>query len=902
MKCSDIVSLSSLKKEQKEIYILGRLEEDQYYTDTSKPAVEALKTSLENLYRAPCKTAFLFFFPQHILIKFKDSFTKPNIYSYCVQTACKTNFQCGNVDYLTQPLAKNYELELHISTLLYSLFNPQIFSQALAPIKLPVNTLLELEQYLNDRPEVKKIFFSAKGMFNKHMKPVFKQNNRGPSIENYLTLLASRDREIMSAPDNTITALIKKEWTISKDKTRAYLKLQSATYKHAVTLREVVLISISEKKSFTTGIEEFERMVLNPLAICTLFDDMSLFLKALAVYDKIIFCYHFSITKDFINYLEEIGFKSSNKGYLQSVQETQILTIEKNVFTDEELADFFLLLTNATSPLADTLPLNHHESSTYFTFFNPDLNCFSEKPFNDYVLKVCHMCNQTLETYNACATTEIGVYCSLTCMLNKLFQEEKTSHKLSLLLNENHVLSQEEKLILKQFGALSYLRAALLMPSITQEYGIVYQLPLSSIINALKLIETTAKDPQTPWGETLQLAQHWGIRMPDLTLFLSAYKITKHNYLQALLKDSLYKKYSDLLGEHHTLFDQKGSCTTLQKVAFTNIKKFLNLGVTTKDISILFLYNDLIEQINKRVGLPIESINDLLAVTHPHQDLTKILQFIGYAENPFTSKKNKKDRVILPSLIDKTLEDEKSLEENVEEGSFIQETSLLNPLHTINSCEETDFETVTRRQKKVIRTLKSSFAGCKPYTISLFKARKFVTQELQKAQKVWKQCKKTVESHRIKTLLALADILQDQNPVIKLNSFGCLALECKDTNYDDSITEKLDLHHLFTRLVDTCLPSYGIAERFNNLMQVSIPGEITDDQGTKKVGFFQYSFTSDSWVCIHRCFKSYDANQNDTYISTSLRKILFDFLKEYCDTDEYKKVIEHLEYLIAQGK
>ncbi|MBA3752127.1 hypothetical protein H0X06_05035 [Candidatus Dependentiae bacterium] len=901
LQASNIISLSSLEKDEKKIYIIG--------VDPLKPSTKELpefslyKNLLATVSLGHIKTAFLLFDSKNAIKKSIEKDAPYNFHTCISQEALTNNFQSGALEYLTLSQEEDESLQRVVESI-HFLIKPRIMVSMGHLLGLPKNPHHPLEPFFSADIHKNKPLFQPKEPFDflkKTFITIAHQNpQEHPSIKEYFDLLEKHNQRITALPDNALFTPLKKEWARTKEAAQLYLKFHSNN-RLDLQLIEIFLYVIEKKQSFSVGIEEFQTVVYSPLSVIKTIANSVLVFQTLETFDKVLFYYQFNYVKDFIRSLEKIGFKADFQGILPEAREFLAVNDTKTVFSNVEIVGFFLSIMQNRHHLPSNPLVDVREASSVLSYYDPQSGSLSHNSIKNHSLELCGVCNHSIEACSVYAQSEKKIYCSLTCMLNKLFQEEKTSHKLSLLLDEKHVLSLDEKLILKQFGALCYLRAALLMPSITQEYGIVYQLTLSSIINALKLIETTAKDTQTPWGETLQLAQHWGIRMPDLTLFLSAYKITKQNYLQSLLKDSLYKKYSELLGEHHTLFDEKNSCITLQKVAFTNIKKALTLGVSTKDISVLFLYNDLIEQINNRVGLPVESIRELLAVTYPHQDLTKALEFIGYTENPFTSKKNKKDRVILPSLIDDTFEDEESLDENIE-GSFIQESSPLNSLHTINPSVETDFETVTRRQKKVVRTLKSSFAGGKPYTISLFKARKCVPQELQKAQAVWKQCKKTVESHRIKTLFALADILQDQNPVINLNSFGCLALDCTTINLDESIKKKLDLDHLFTRLVDLSLRSYGIAEIVDNLIQVSIPGEITDDQGIKKIGFFQYSFTSDTGICIHRCFKQYDANQNDTYISISLRKILFHFLKEFYDTNEYKKVINHLEQLIAQGK
>ncbi len=896
--CSDITSLASLSKDTKQIYIVGCFKgcsHNKRVLDSHRKLGEVLKDCLKSLSTSCDKTACLFLEEKSSVLEYNTHlFTYPHLYDYLKQEACTADFHSGNLTYLSLPSCVNESVTiddfLKISTYISSTL---VFPVILSKMGFPVKSLPDVENHLYTQPLFKKHFFKKDGMFDS-TRPLLKSFGKNPSIEEYFNFLETCDKKIMSADESLIMNMLKKKWTLAKNSATSYLLLLKKK-SESPELMDLVLDLISQKKSFISGLNEFGSLALGPLSVFKMFEKISVLLKTLATYDKIIVCCEYDIVQELIEYLEKIEFKGTTQGHLLNVQEIQFLQFTNNTFSDEVLTDFLACIAEnrPLSIIDDQLPAQKRSAITYF---DSSSNSFTEKFLYDYSVRVCHECAQATKVHNACAITKKGLYCSLDCLRKRLFQEEKSYYKLSTLLSNNHPLTNEEKLILKQFGALCYLRAASLMHSLYPERDIVYQLPLSSIISALELINKEALTTTTLWGQTAELSKEWGIKIIDLKFFLSAYKRLKESYLQALLKDSLYKRYNDLLGEHHTLFDEKGICTTLQKVAFTKIKNALTVDDTTKDISILFLYNDLIEHINNRVGFTVESVQNLLTGTSPHQDLTKVLEFIGYTENPLNFRKKVKNKKIVSFSTDHSISSEESSEED---ACCLPKPTDYYFLHTTSAESETGFSTVQRKQKKVIPTIKSSFAGCSPYTISLFKARKYIPEELQSSQLAWKECKKTVESHRIKTLFALADIVQDQNPVIKLNSFGCLALDCNESNYDKSLTEKLDLHHLFTRLVDTYLSVCGIAERVDNLIQVSIPGELTDKTGTKKVGFFQYSFTSDSWICIHRCFKSYDANQQGIYISSYLRKILHDFLLDSFNTTHYTSIIEHLKQLIT---
>ncbi|MBA3751706.1 hypothetical protein H0X06_02830 [Candidatus Dependentiae bacterium] len=879
---SDLLSLSSLEREQKHIYILG-------INQLIEKAINIYQGFISQLSSESSKSAFIFFNPKEEIKELAT--TSSSVLGIFSHEAAKNNFKQGNLDYITFESNQSDALEEVEIILSHSIapLNQSAFLLIIGRTLLPNYLLNDYRDFTTIEKGKPNLFFINNQNFQQLKTLLLKETKKHHqktdlSLKNYFKLLEVYDKKIMQASQDTLAYLLKDTWTQAKEVASRYVQTYA---KNALEIShlELCLRIIAEKKSFIAGLEEYQLMIWTPLNKIIAFEQFEVLSKTIDNYDKILFCYKFNNVKPIAHSLGKIGFKGHHQGMTPDNEEFLMFNLETSKLTSNDISQFFYSIIKGNSDLS-----THIENNDSLLYLNK----------KNHSLKECTMCGHSTKAFNACAETETSTYCSLTCLLKKIHTEDTTEHKLSRLLGECYILTNEEKLILKQFGALCYLRAALLMPSFNQECGIVYQLQILHILSLLEKIEIQAKDTTTSWGKTVLLAKYWGIKLPDLKLFLSVYKQVKQTYLQTLLKNSLNQSYTSLGAKQFTSFDEKEICANLQKTAFSNLKKAFNLSVpTTKDISLLFLYYELIEQINKRVGLPLEKIEDLLAVTYSEHTLTELLQHIGYTENPFIfNRKNTKKKERL-RLNDKNLSDEESSEDGIRCNSIY---SLPNISHTIHSTDERDFKIVHQNERKKIRTIRSLFAGYKPYTISLFRTRKYVPQELQEAQKHWGNGKKTLESMRIKILFALADSLVGDSCNVILNNYRCPLIECNDENYDLTIREKLDLHHLFTRHVDSSLQSYGIAELVDNLVQVSIPGEITDEQGKKEVGFFQYCFTRDSWICIHRCFKPYDANQSGAYITTHLRRILYDFLKNVDSSYEYNGIIKHLEELIGQGK
>ena len=310
------------------------------------------------------------------------------------------------------------------------------------------------------------------------------------------------------------------------------------------------------------------------------------------------------------------------------------------------------------------------------------------------------------------------------------------------------------------------------MPLVAQENSIAYQLPHTKIIRFLETIGALAKnEPDSLWGQTVVLAEYWGIDIQSLTLFYKVYERMKQNYLTALLNDSKrsYESYGD---KKAAQFDETGTFTVMKKSVCAKLKKKWKLLDTTNNLFCVYLYNELIRQIDRRVGLSFEDNDSLVALTYQHKDLADLLKVIGYEERFLMSAKKKSKRkpqessTTQKSSSDKSeSEDDAVWEESLPKNSLEHQASL--------DTDEREFK-VQGKQRKRVHTFTDVFAGCKSYTISLFRARDVIPTELQEIQRDWRSSLKTHEAHRVKTLFALADLMQrNEVPIVKINSYGC---------------------------------------------------------------------------------------------------------------------------------
>ncbi|MBA2306971.1 hypothetical protein H0W26_02460 [Candidatus Dependentiae bacterium] len=891
---SDLHCISSFTKEEKKVYLLGMLTDRGNEADS--PIIPLYKTFLHTLSLSSTQAVCILPASKKSIKKIATKETyydSTSLYGLTLHDAADCNFQSGSLQYTSWEYSDDIIALESLYELLYCYLSVEVIKDICQKCKFPESLVTSIIAFL-DKPSCETDPFfknkTTKKYFTILKKVLIEKAGKmffDKSLYSYLNLLKAYGKKCRDFSENKLISSLKKQWLAARETALCYVQTYSVGGKES-KLIEILLKVIEKKESYLAGLEEFQLKVFSPLTLLVKIEECLLLLKSLTSHSKIIAYSSFFDTKTVIQLLQEEGFEGNILGIVP--QDTEMVSVSTRSFSNSAIN------THLTSIVHDTFNVqNSNNTLGSFTYYDAQSNTFVTESPKDHALYLCSSCHLAVQGCKVFIKKPTTLYCSLGCLLTTLLKKEETPEiSLSLLLTKSYTLSDSEKLIVNQFGALCYLRAALLMPSFGHEQGIVYQLPLSKIIKCLEgIVHCPDVNKPDTWKATLDLCSAWNIDIGSLKTSLQVYAQLKKNYLQDLLKKrSKNLSYDTLSQPSETTFSENKFFEVNQQSAFTKLKTAFDFLPSTDNTSLLFIYRELVNRIHKRVGLNFSKIEDLLAITYNQQDLKELVDFMGYEENPLMIRQR-------PS---RGLSEQESCDEQSSDEEEPEKTTLLSldtsheqSLLVSDLTNETGFKTMPSRNKKV-HVLQGSFMGCKPYTITLFKAQRYVSHELKDTHTVWKTCKETKESQRIQLLFALAHEAEEQQCSVYTNGYGCLASTYTDENCHESLREKLDIHHLFSRTVDSFLRSYGIVERIDTLIQISFPGELAYDT-TKEIGFFQYSFTPE-WVCIHRCFKPYDVSSTDKYVTIALRKMLYDFLRAECQTSAYAEVIEKLKQLV----
>ncbi len=886
IKGSDLISISCFTKEEKKLYVLGV--NPAATNNLNSSVLSHYKKFLTNLSSSSSPTIYILHGSEQLIKNIslgKRAVFNDNLCGLSLNNASQCNFKSGRLEYRASP-DTIAELE-NLNNSAFDCFKRDFIDDLTKEHHSLKKWLITKVIPFFKNHGMPDPFFS--GAENKKKFALFKKvvitqatkNLSYPSIKEYITVLAQYNEIFKNLEDTPLISPLKKEWPSAVERALCYLDEYSLSKKES-KLTEVLLNILEQKQSYLSGIEAF-LPVLNPMNIIGKLESYVLLFKAVSNCNKTIINLSVIQINELINGLEKMGYKATIRGFVPNGPE---LIKKERSFSDLEIDTHLTSIVHDTfySQISNQNPI----ACTYYDHLSQKYVTTSPK---DRTENTCNTCNLSMQRCNAFATTATTLHCSLKCLITPFLKQETTTLPLSMLLKEDSTLSSEEKLILKQFGALCYIQAALLMPSVGYEEGIVYQLPLSRIISCLeKIITCPPTHTSDVWKKTLALCSLWKIDVSYIKTFLSMYKNTKDTYLKTLLKTNMTSE--NFYSGSDSGFSGNKIIELIRASLFEKLKKEFTFSRSTDNNSLLFIYRELVKRIHKRVGLPFERIENLLTLTYEHDDLEAILAYIGYEKNPLilSKKKPKKisDKTHSLSREEVSTSSEEALPRLTEQTFTTSTTST-----TSTTGNNHVFRPTSSARKKRVHTLRAYYGGCNPYTISLFKTRSSLPDELRETLTTWKSCQRIKESKRIQLLFALADQAQEQGCTLYSNAYGFPAFEYNDETYEKSLREKLDLGHLFTRTVDSFLHTYGIAECIDNLIQISIPGEITYND-IRKVGFFQYSFTPE-WVCIHRCFKAYDTDSTDTYISTTLKSVLYNFLTNECSTDDsYADIIKKL--------
>ena len=888
---SDLFSINLLSKESKKVYVLGLMG-----TGTNNNAIISLyKNFLRALSESPTKTVVLLpLQKKNIQQASKEAFTLSDVSYY---DAAKNDFNSGNLtykglDYKYALLLKSIEKHLHYHT------GTTYIAEFAEANRFSPSWVNNIMTFLESMDPALDPFFKAENnttrdnekQFLKLKKLLIEQArkvNHNPRLSSYLEVLDAYTKKIAELPENPLCSELIAEWPSAKDRACSYIKTYSKQTPQS-ELVEVFLNMVQHKKSFIGGLDELQK-VLRPLNIIIQLEQNILLFETFSLYDKTIVFSSLFATQEFIRPLCKIGFNQTTLGFVPE-GEAMVRTSSSSIFSEEELTAHLLGVVQDTLSTTSYAATQQQNSIDYY---NTSSKTFSLEFPKNTTEKPCVTCTHKTKAHKAFSTTKTDHYCSLKCFLASLLAHDTSAIQLAQLLDENYDLSDEDTLVLKHVGAFCYVQAALLMPSVAEESGIVYQLPLGSLIDSLKKIEKSLQEsPENTrtesWNRTLILCSLLKISLPHLRSSLEIYKNIKSKHLRTLLeKRTKGLSYDESLQEPSTTSSEhKDLYLSIQKQWFASIKKAFDFENSTENGSLLFLYRELVDLITKRVTVPFERISTLFTLDHQLQDLETVLSSLGEkdAQQALPKKREQKLYTLEEPQTEESFEEDDSEEENFSLVAAKQPSST--------------FVKPAPSQAPLRHVIRDLFADEKPYTVTLFQAYQWIPQPLalihEHCRSNWRR---TQESKRVKELFALAYEAQEQGSPLECDVHGSPLIKYDDKFTHLSILEKLNLDHLFTRTVDNSLLSHGICEKIGDLIQISIPGELAYDT-TRKLGFFQYSFTSE-WVCIHRCFKSYKANVQNRFVSSTLRRILCDFLVTTDLQGEYKKEIRELKGTLA---
>lgn len=519
-------------------------------------------------------------------------------------------------------------------------------------------------------------------------------------------------------------------------------------------------------------------------------------------------------------------------------------------------------------------------------FFHSD-DTLKEYPELNHELSSCaHCASKITEQSLFGLSLERKPFCSASCFFQQYLRA--LPKELSALL-EKRTLSNEEKHLLEQLATLVYYRFVTLAPSTQSTHSDFYAFPLAKLSS---LLDNVQKFSSFPENKTIfEYAQLLGISLNDLTLFTKVYTKIKSDYLEKLLTLAKKRTYESLEDADPIIFDEQSRIKKLQSVHAERLKKHIGLLPATADAATGRFYHALLQHILEQLKVSTIDFELILkegfTPTHTPLEIPSAERIVSLSSAPSLTA--------LPVHPTNTTAEESFFEEEEPSESFAA------PEVTIAESELSSFkEHPSRRPRAPIREIHDSFFGLEPYTIRLFNARSFIPreEELTNAHSLFSTCEKIDHATRISILFGLAEHFQEKSLLsIARNTYGMPTLIAHGANqeYDASLVERLTLDHLFSPLVERFLKSFGIVEKKNDLIQVSIPGEIKESTGRRSLGYFQFTFIPESWKCIHRAFANYTVN-NDTYVSKVLKKALLDFLlaNEH-DDPFYAPIIDALE-------
>jgi hypothetical protein len=795
-------------------------------------------------------------------------------------------------------------------------FNELAFQESAQYYQFPCSSYFELDKLFSSVAKLKKGFFGKRGLYSMFEQDILqnpatylRKPSRDPvsfgdyfkEIETFIQQLNTLRENLKESAFSGYITKLSEDFITHKKNLESFVALYNDHDVDAPIIK-ILLNVIKAKQSFTGGLDEFNKVVLSFIYHGEALKSLLIMRRAITQCDALFCVIDHGIALYLHDLLKALGFEEKCYG-VQTSSLGKTLIRNQRVFKDEELKYIFAtMFTTLSLKEEDIKVLNDPitgEALRYYDAETQKVASITEAPVLEYKCSLCAHTGSLSAPY--VSTLDGEVYCSPRCFLRMCTQQSKEKNDLLTLLNEDTVLQEEDKLILERLAALSYYQFLILFPSTTTDTGLFYTLPHKELLNSLaSLIERIRQGnpayETTLWQKALALAGLLGgTSLEQIKLFCDVFVRVKALYCHEMLANSMVTQnsYEHLLQYPLGVgFDQEGRLKKLQNNQALLFAKTMHVQMPLKPEAACLFYYELYRCICNKLKTVPRSLKELMI-----PEDTEIAHFEElmheFCTIPVKPERNSSTKQPSFTPVSKK-------EETKPQPSF----SALSPLTTtIEESEISEFEAAHPKVSPVVvKTIEGTFAK-ERYSIKLYNVKNFLslTKELEEAYILWKTCPMWQEAYRLRVLFALYQSLEEATR--RLNAFSVPTLSHPSlTKYDATITEKLDLHHLFSHQVDTYLKKYGVVERVEDCIQVSIPGEITLSNGTKTIGFFQYTFNK-QWLCIHRCFKPYDCNlkENTQYISKTLRTLLYDFIKKHEVTKEYQCVLQDLENILGQS-
>ncbi len=719
------------------------------------------------------------------------------------------------------------------------------FAKVAQQAGLSHDNFIKLDRIHIKSKEKQVAFFKKDGPFDRFVTSL-QENATQPttSIEQglqTLQLLQQRTETLLTKTTND--ALRAEAQKVSKMLTQALQDIPSYCASYCSEWKqlshlEFLLTIIRTKKNFTKAFQEYKKVFKLPLFSYLQLRFYASIIETARTYKQVVNISN--IAADDLDFYKKAGYSIEHKG--RKVLTAEQVVLQQSPFSPYEVHTFLSslfpkgkqLTSQGINPIkmfmieGFEVPLHTYQAhpAMEVKYLNPKTGEVSTKPVVNTTPLECLMCQSKVPAFKALALfPKKQCTCTLACTQRRFLSKSKS---LKRLLKKKE-LTPDEMLTLQHSASLCFLQYVSLGPTSTTAHGSYYELnhqQLSTLLGNLAKIQ----DPT--WQKAFNLASSLGIFRPELITFNKKFMDRKQSYNTHILEHAKRKTYDDLSLEEAPEFDPKGDLARFQRKQYRDLRQLFGCNGTSPDLTYSRFYYHLMSTIQKRVPF----IPDAFEVNFSVQGAPA----------------------------------EELLPQQAPEKEFYVEAYAPTDQIPTEAPVELPIEKPTPTIGKA--TIPCLFAQQVPYTIILFNACPLVPLEAQTGRALWATHGPLKASYRIKTITALADSIKDTSEIIP-TEYGSFMLNCTDEEYDSSLREKLDLHHLFPPLVDKYLHKYGIPEQVGSLIQVSLPGTITFEDGTTEIGLFQTTFIPESWICIHRCFKRY-TNQESKYISEALKVVL----------------------------